>query len=445
LGTASDWKETALGDLIRLQKGVSYKGEFLDKPGPRLLGLGTIALGGGLVLDKARTYSGPIRNGQKADPGDLIVAVVGITPEGSVIGSPALIPSHAKGPFAITHHVARATLIGKDSADLRFLYYFLRNKDFLEYVRCVQFGSTVPAVALQDVLDYAAPVPPLAEQRAIARVLGSLDDKIEINRRMNSTLEQIAQALFKSWFVDFDPVRAKAEGRWNRGESLPGMPADMWDLWPSEFEESEIGEIPNGWLVKRVEDELSVLGGSTPSTAQANYWDGGTHAWATPKDLAPLRTPVLTRTERQVTDAGLSTISSGLLPAGTVLLSSRAPIGYLAIAEVPVAVNQGFIAIHCEKGVSNHYALRWCSANLEEIMAVANGTTFLEVNKQNFRQLQMLVPPSPVLDRFDGMVAKWYRMEVANEREIATLGAARDALLPKLLSGEIRVRINRGK
>lgn len=120
--------------MIRLQKGVSYKGEFLDKPGPRLLGLGTIALGGGLMLDKARTYSGPIRNRQRASPGDLILAVVGITPEGSVIGSPALIPPTAAGEFAITHHVAKAEIISKDAADVRFLYYLLRDRDFADYV-----------------------------------------------------------------------------------------------------------------------------------------------------------------------------------------------------------------------------------------------------------------------------------------------------------------------
>ena len=318
----------------------------------------------------------------------------------------------------------------------RFIYYFLRGLS-LAYMNV---GSANPTLNRNHLHELTVRLPRVPYQRAIARVLGSLDDKIELNRRMNQTLEDICRALFKFWFVDFGPVRAKQEGRWKKGESLPGMPADMWDLWPSEFEESEIGEIPTGWQILQASEVVEVSGGSTPSTSEAAYWKEGTHAWATPKDLAPLRTPVLLRTERKITEAGLSTISSGLLPTGTVLLSSRAPIGYLAISEIPVAVNQGFIAIQCNKGVSSQYMLRWAESNLEEIKSVANGTTFLEVNKQNFRLLPILVPDKAILGVFDAFASRLYRTEVNNERECGTLSSLRDALLPKLLSGEIRVK-----
>jgi type I restriction enzyme S subunit len=200
------------------------------------------------------------------------------------------------------------------------------------------------------------------EQRAIAHILGTLDDKIELNRRMSETLEAMGRALFKAWFVDFEPVRAKMEGRWQRGQSLPGLPAHLYDLFPDRLVESELGEIPEGWEVKRIGDLAEVFGGSTPRTDRSEYWEGGTHHWVTPKDLSALSVPVLLDTERKITDAGLSQISSGLLPKGTVLLSSRAPIGYLAIAEVPVAVNQGFIAMKPRPGISNLFLLRWASA-----------------------------------------------------------------------------------
>jgi type I restriction enzyme S subunit len=292
--------------------------------------------------------------------------------------------------------------------------------------------------------EYAAsleqPLPPLPEQRAIAHILGTLDDKIELNRRMSQTLETMARALFKAWFVDFEPVRAKLAGRWQRGQSLPGLPAELYDLFPDRLVDSELGEIPGGWEVKPVNDLAEVVGGSTPRTDRVEYWQGGIHHWVTPKDLSTLSLPVLLDTERKITDAGLSQISSGLLPKGTVLLSSRAPIGYLAIAEVPVAVNQGFIAMKPRPGISNLFLLRWASAAYEEIVSYANGSTFLEISKSSFKLIQVVLPSTSVMAAFDRMSRPMYYKVVENERQSHVLAALRDALLPKLISGEMRVK-----
>jgi type I restriction enzyme S subunit len=257
---------------------------------------------------------------------------------------------------------------------------------------------------------------------------------------MSETLEAMARALFKAWFVDFEPVRAKMEGRWRRGESLPGLPAHLYDLFPARLVDSELGEIPEGWEVKPMGELAEVVGGSTPKTERAEYWEGGTHHWVTPKDLSGLSMPVLLDTERKITDAGLAQISSGLLPNGTVLLSSRAPIGYLAIAEVPVAVNQGLIAMKPRRGTSNLFLLRWASAAHEEIVSHANGSTFLEISKANFRGIRTVAPDASVMKAFDRLARPLYRKVVENESESRTLAALRDALLPKLISGELRVK-----
>ena len=278
-----------------------------------------------------------------------------------------------------------------------------------------------------------------SEQRAIAHVLGTLDDKIELNRRMNETLEAMARALFKSWFVDFEPVRAKMEGRWRRGESLPGLPAEHYDLFPDRLVPSELGEIPEGWEVKALGDVADVVGGTTPSTKIAEYWEGGTHCWATPKDLSNLSSPVLLDTERKITEAGLNKIGSGLLPPGTLLLSSRAPIGYLAISEEPVAVNQGFIAMPPDKRASNLFLLHWCSKFHEEIVNHANGSTFLEISKGNFRGIPIVVPGEPVMAAFDRRARSLHERVVSNERESRALSLQRDALLPILVSGDVRM------
>jgi type I restriction enzyme S subunit len=233
--------------------------------------------------------------------------------------------------------------------------------------------------------------------------------------------------------VDFDPVRAKAEGR------DTGLPTNIAALFPESFDESSLGEIPNGWTVEPIEILTDVMGGSTPSTKEPHYWAPETHAWATPKDLSNLQSPVLLKTERRVSDKGLGQISSGLLPIGTVLMSSRAPIGYLAVAEIPVAINQGFIAMKPKEGISNLFLLYWAEVAQNVIKSRANGSTFLEISKSNFRQIETVRPSGPVMKKFDAIVSPWYKQIVNNEKQSATLVCIRDALLPKLISGEIRL------
>jgi type I restriction enzyme S subunit len=219
----------------------------------------------------------------------------------------------------------------------------------------------------------------------------------------------------------------------------PGLVKPLADLFPARLVDSELGEIPEGWEVMPIDALAEVVGGSTPKTERTEYWEGGTHYWATPKDLSGLSMPVLLDTERKITDAGLAQISSGSLPKGTVLLSSRAPIGYLAIAEVPVAVNQGFIAMKPRHGTSNLFLLRWASSAHEEIVSHANGSTFLEISKSNFRPIRTVAPESSVMEAFDRLSRPMYRKVVEHERESRALAILRDALLPKLISGEVRI------
>jgi type I restriction enzyme S subunit len=199
---------------------------------------------------------------------------------------------------------------------------------------------------------------------AIVVADGALDDKIELNRRMNATLEAMARALFQSWFVDFDPVRAKLDGR-----QPVGLDPDTAALFPA-------GHIPKGWSIEPVGQVVECVGGGTPSTSEPKYWGGGRHHWTTAKDFSSLQAPILLDTSRKLTDAGISRISSGLLPAGTLLLSSCAPVGYLAIASMPVAINQGFIALKCNHRATNFFMLNWCYTNMAEIQSRATGTTF---------------------------------------------------------------------
>ena len=317
----------------------------------------------------------------------------------------------------------------KTEIDARWAYYQLLTQD----INGMDSGSAIPSTSRDDFYVLPVTIPPLPEQRAIAHILGTLDDKIELNRRMNQTLEAMARAIFQDWFVDFGPVRAKSEGQ------EPYLPPALWELFPDRLVDSELGKIPEGWTITTVEEIATVGGGSTPSTKASEYWDGGTHCWATPKDLSRLSTSVLLETERKITDAGLKRIGSGLLPKGSVLISSRAPIGYLAINEVPVAVNQGFITLVPREKVGNMFLLHWCYAFLDEIISRANGSTFLEISKGNFRKIMLVLPPKPIMDRYQTSVDSIYERVLQNERECCAIIEQRNTILPKLISGELRV------
>lgn len=298
-------------------------------------------------------------------------------------------------------------------------------------------GSTVDRIPLNRLGNFPIRIhADLDDQRRIAAVLGALDDKIELNRRMNETLEEMARTIFRSWFVDFDPVRIKARG----GDPVKelGISPEIAALFPDSFEDSELGEIPKGWCIRAISDVCEIVGGGTPSTSEPTYWDGE-FAWATPRDLSRLDSPVILSTERTVTREGLRKISSGLLPVGSVLMSSRAPIGYLAVTKVPVAINQGFIALKPTDGPGSEYLINWCAQNMDAIKDRANGSTFMEISKANFRPMLLADPGRYVFNAFKKIVGPIYDLIASNSIESVKLAEIRDYLLPQLLSGSIRI------
>ena len=265
-------------------------------------------------------------------------------------------------------------------------------------------------------------------------VLDALSSRIDLLRETNATLEAIAQALFKSWFVDFDPVHAKQQGIAPEGQDEATAA-----LFPDGFEESELGLVPRGWKVMPVGDVVESVGGGTPDTKEPSYWESGIHCWTTPKDLSGIQAPVLLTTERKLTDKGLAKVSSGLLPTGTLLLSSRAPIGYLAIAQVPMAINQGYIAMLPNSHLPPLFMLFWLRQNMETIKGRANGSTFMEISKKAFRPIPILVSPTPLINSFVDIAGSLFDRLVENEKQTQTLATLRDTLLPRLISGQLRL------
>lgn len=387
----NDWQQTNLGNETELLTGFPFKSaSYSANEGDIRLVRGDNVAQGQFRWEDVRRWPTSQVDGLSdyfLKSGDVVVAMDRPWIEAGL--KYACVSEHDL-PCLLVQRVAR--LRTQKTLDQGFLRYVIGSAEFTNHVLGVQTGTAVPHISSRQIQEFRFLRPPLPEQRAIAHVLGTLDDKIELNRRMNETLEALARAIFKSWFVDFDPVRAKMEGR-----QPAGMDAETAALFPAEFEDSALGQIPKGWKIAAIGDVVKVVGGSTPSTKEPAYWDGGTIHWATPKDMSALLSPALLDTERRITELGLQQISSGLLPRGTVLLSSRAPIGYLAIADMPVAVNQGFIAMVCDGELPNHYVLHWARENMGIIEGRANGTTFLEISKANFRPIHVVVPTQDVM------------------------------------------------
>lgn len=361
-------------------------------------------------------------------PGDVV-----FTSKGTV-GRFALVVSGTQ-QFVYSPQLCFWRSVVQDDLLPEYLYYWMNSAEFLQQISYLK-GQTDMAdyVSLRDQRKIMLTIPDTASQRSIVDILKPLDDRITLLRETNTTLEAIAQALFKSWFVDFDPVRAKQEGR-----EPEGMDADTAALFPDSFEESELGLVPKGWRVLPLGEAVESVGGGTPNTKETTFWEPAEFAWTTPKDLSGLQSPVLLKTERSLSAKGVSSVSSGLLPKGTLLMSSRAPIGYLAIAQIPLAINQGYIAMLPTSQLPPLYMYFWCRENMEIIKSRSNGSTFMEISKKAFRPIPALVPSVSVLNSYIEVAGPVFDRLIENEQQAQTLATLRDTLLPRLISGQLRL------
>jgi restriction endonuclease S subunit len=446
-----------VGSFVSLLRGTTYKGSLLGEDGPYLLGLASIQRNGGFRSDSLKRYSGETSEKLLLYPRDIFVSLKDVTQSADLLGAVARVPNEIS-VGRLTQDTVKLIFDG-EKIPHGYLYWLLRTQEYRNYCKSHATGTTNLGLSREDFLSF--PVPEFNKFRQlIVEALEAVESKIELNRQINQTLEHIAQTIFKSWFVDFEPVKAKIEAKaagrdpersamcaisGKTDAELDQLPPDQRQqlaataaLFPDEFMESELGLIPKEWEVSKIGNEVTVCGGGTPSTANPNFWDGN-FAWITPKDLSQQTENILITSERTISESGVNKISSGQLPIGTVLLSSRAPIGYLALSMIPVSINQGFIAMICNKRLPNTYVLQWSTENLDAIKQRGSGTTFAEISKSTFRPMPVLVPCKEALIAFQTTVEPLYAEITAKAHESRTLATLRDSLLPKLLSGELPV------
>jgi len=318
------------------------------------------------------------------------------------------------------------------TTDPRFVYYLSTSDPIIKYLASIAEEKTAyPSVNPGDIAECVVPIPPLPEQRAVAHILGTLDDKIELNRWMNETLEAIAHAYFKSWFVDFDPVRAKAEGR------DPGLPKGIADLFPDSFEDSELGEIPKGWKVRPFSKTVEVIGGGTPKTSVDEYWNGDI-PWFSVADVPNENDVFVIDTKKKINQTGINHSATRILPIGTTIISARGTVGKVALVGVPMTMNQSCYGLR-GMAAGPYYSYFAARELIVALKQRSHGSVFDTITRNTLTGVYVILPPRIILDTFEGFVAPQLERIKLNLEESRTLASLRDALLPKLISGELRI------
>ena len=306
----------------------------------------------------------------------------------------------------------------------RFLRYWLNSPVMGLHMHGHRDGTVAERLNLPTIRALPVALPPLDEQRAIAHILGTLDDKIELNRRMNETLEAMARALFKSWFVDFDPVRAKAEGR-----DL-GLPKPLADLFPVSFEDSELGEIPKGWEIGSVYSAAEVIYGAPFASAKFNT-DGIGKPLIRIRDLTD-ESPEVFTTERHP--------KGYLVKPGDIVVGMDGEFRAHLWGGVESWLNQRVCVFKPRAAFSAPFVLHSIVGLLAEVEATETATTVIHLGKNDIDHFKIIAPAEPILTAFGRLAEPLFQRIVVNKQESRTLAALRDALLPRLISGELRVK-----
>lgn len=416
------WNEVMLSDLGDITTGKTPSTELATNFGGDIPFITPSDMDGRKTISQARRYL--TEAGAKSvraaivPSGTVIVSCIG-----SDMGKTALC-----GRRSVTNQQINSVII-EDQPTAKFVYYnLLARKAELQYMAA---GSAQPILNKRDFSKIRVLLPDRESRVSIAHILGTLDEKIEVNRRMNRTLEAIARANFKSWFVDFDPVYAKAESR------DPGLPAPLADLFPSRLVNSELGEIPEGWKVKPI-SELCTLGrGASPRPI--NDFMNGEVPWVKIADATAAGGPFLFETKERLKTAGVDRSVS--VAPGDLILSNSATCGLPMFVELHGCIHDGWLYFKNLNEISKLYLFHVLIELAEHLVHIADGSVQKNLNTNLVGQQTVLVPPKANVDAFDGQVNMWFAKMRLNSLESRALAALRGALLPKLISGDLRIEM----
>jgi len=424
------WKLARLGDMISLRGGLSYKGEFLSDEGNSLVTMGCVSASERFKKSGLKRYNGDFTERHRLRAGDMVIATRDVTQNRELLGSPALIPEGLPGEAVIA--ATNLYMVSNQSeSPTEFIYWLMKTPAYRNQIVASAKGTTIVMLTKDSVENFTFPLPPLSEQKRIAEVLGALDDKIELNRRMNATLEATARTLFQSWFVDFDPIREKLDGR-----QPSGMDTTTAALFPDAFEESERGHIPKGWEVGRVSDvsefsRSSINPGEFPEETFDHYSLPAFDEGRTPK-----------------AELGSEIMSNKLaVTTNSVLLSKLNPhiprIWLPDLHETRRSVcSTEFIVASTRSGFSREFifSLFTNTAFASTYGTLVTGTTgsHQRIRPESVLEMKTIIPTPPLVEAFTHLAKPMFDQINRNIEQSRTLATLRDTLLPKLLSGGIK-------
>lgn len=400
-----EWKEVRLGDVCtRVCSGGTPKSTNLSYYGGEIPWLNTKEIDFNRIYSTEKTITDSGLNNSSAKwivPNTVTVAMYGATAGKSCI---------VKVPMTTNQACCNLT-INDEVADYEFVYYTLKN-DYTTLASLANGGAQQNLNA-QIIKDYVLQMPSLADQRRIASILSSLDRKIELNNKINADLEEMAQAIFKNWFVDFEPFK------------------------DGKFVDSELGMIPEGWKVGCLGDMGAVVCGKTPSKSNSNYYGG---------DIPFIKIPdmhgnvFVENSEDRLTEEGSLSQIKKLIPPYSLMVSCIATVGLVSINTKPSHTNQQINTVIPHNKSALFYLYQHIKNNEEFLKNMGRGgTTTLNVNTKSFSNIRLLIPSEIALEQFHGIVEGLFKKIEQNLHESRTLSTLRDTLLPRLMSGEIEV------
>ncbi len=325
--------------------------------------------------------------------------------------------------------------------DAQFARYWISSSIIRSWLKQHSTGSTMPSLNQGAIARIPMSLPPLKEQRAISTCLGFLDKKIELNRQMNETLEAMAQAIFRDWFVELGPPRRKLEGATDPITIMGGLVRDperaqaLADLFPAALGDDGL---PEGWTERAFGAFVEIIGGGTPKTSNESYWNGSI-PWFSVTDTPPKGSIFVDATEKTISDEGLANSSARLARAGTTIISARGTVGNLAMTPHEMTFNQSCYGLQGKGAVGECFVFLAAQNIVERLKGMAHGSVFSTITRSTFDNIQLAYTPDEIFEAFESLAQPLFNKVLGNVKESRTLAATRDLLLPKLMSGEIRL------
>ena len=428
-----EWPITRLGDLVDVKHGFAFKSKyFTEHPTDyQLVTPGNFAIGGGFQLGKGKYYSGPVPHEYVLEKGQLVVTMTDLSRGADTLGYSAVIPKTDGTTWLHNQRVGLVQVKPRAAVSTEYLHYLLRSSNYRHHVVASATGSTVKHTAPSRICDFKFQLPPLSEQTQIASILSALDDRISLLRETNATLEAIAQALFKSWFVDFDPVRAKQEGR-----APEGMSDATAALFPDGFEESELGLVPKGWRVGSLAD-LAAL--------NSESWTAKKHPDTVAYiDLANAKDNQIAEVTIYAFDEAPSrarrVLRGGDTIVGTVRPGNRS-FAFIHQAASNLTASTGFAVLRPREIENTEfvYLAATQDSSIEHLTHVADGGAYPAVRPEVVAGIKCVLPSGAIMQAFHDVTAPLLASVAANQQQAQTLATLRDTLLPRLISGQLRL------